>query len=146
MKRNNLPPYSLEKILLKSLRCTINKPFSKDTFKSTEINISLGYGIEVNKGSDNILAFTSLHLKVIDRTASKETKNEHLSIELKFFLHYINSISGIDKAKLKKQIQLIAFEDAWPYFRENIDSLLTKAGYHPFCLPPFDIKNIKTNG
>ena len=132
--------YKLESILLKRLEIDVMVPFTPERMKEAKAIIKLGHRCDLDKAKKvkgvSVICMPALEVEILDGT-NEESKIEFAKIEIYFAVRFTLP----QKLRKKEYADVLGYkslEEAWPYFRENLDSVLRKAGYFPFCLGQFE--------
>ena len=139
---SNKKKFSLIDIFLISSSLDVFKPFDAKTIEDTFIELSLGYNVQRSRKEKIVLVYTSMDFKVVEKEIKKIEQSNHLTMSIQYVLKYEDNFTA-EKKIFEKLYCEHAIESVWPYFRQEIDTFMTKTGYHPFYLPPFDKSSLK---
>ena len=124
---------------VKLLECSCKKiancPTGNQAF-NTEKNSTFQIGKEQNL----IEVFIKFALKAFSEGAEQKKENAYLEIEATFLLLYhIQNIEGLDDNAFRSFAEFNGTYNAWPYWREFVQSITSRMQLPPLTIPVFRI-------
>lgn len=99
----------------------------------------VSFHVEYDKDTEPSKHFTMQpSLRVVFSSRNEDTENDETygSISVDLVLRYTSKVMP-DEQLLKIFSERNVPVNAWPYLRENVQSMTTRFGWNPFVLPPF---------
>jgi preprotein translocase subunit SecB len=100
---------------------------------------------EIDKEHNNIGVFIKFALKAFGEGVEQKKENSFLGIEATFLLLYnINNMEGLDDGAFHSFAELNGTYNAWPYWREFVQSVTSRMQLPPLTIPVFRISQKTT--
>ncbi|MDH5560974.1 MAG: hypothetical protein OEY59_09005 [Deltaproteobacteria bacterium] len=122
-------------IILKSIQYAVITPIFKNIKLGANINISMHLE-SADKLNKILVAFAKINLQVVN------TDNKDNSPLINLHMEYVISMNNTSKATLntlETKFSTFIFESVWPYFRHDVNDILTRSNYPAFI--PFPMFN-----
>ena len=130
-EQSKAPQFAIERIYLKDL--SLEAPRGPEAFKTWQPAVNLDINTKQTTLQDGV------HEVVLTLTVNvKEKDSEAIYFLIEIQQAGIFRTANIPAAELRKALASVAPSTLFPYARESVDSLATKAGFPPLRLAPIN--------
>jgi preprotein translocase subunit SecB len=127
----------LQSVKLLDCNCRL-KPNYPDGQKAFDMDTNSRF--EVDKEKNIIGVFIGFTLNAFGKEADHKKENSFLNVEATFLLLYkISNIEGLDDLAFTSFAEINGVYNAWPYWREFVQSTSSRMGLPPLTVPVFRI-------